>query len=211
MAFRPSSRRRQLLNAEQLAKAKEYAQSTINAPRDAHATLLFKPSRGRLRLLERLLAPVSLKPTPALGSGTNWLYFVDPPVYGSGSLLPSGSPRRISLSLALSGLGILPDAFSNRVWAGGKLTWALGPRPRRIEISRDWLRVVEGVDSIAARDLDGDAPMFKLKRRLWYRLNLRDSAPMLVEERTHAFMPEGIPRKVRPGARIRVVDPPSDV
>ncbi|KZV87584.1 hypothetical protein EXIGLDRAFT_752155 [Exidia glandulosa HHB12029] len=101
------------------------------------------------------------------------------------------------MSLANGGLAILPDAFSNRVWAGGKLTWYLGPRPRRKDIAHDLVRITENVESLEPRNLAGDKPMFKLTRRFVYRVNVEDSPPLLVEERTHAFMPEGIPRRVR--------------
>ncbi|EJD47264.1 hypothetical protein AURDEDRAFT_184092 [Auricularia subglabra TFB-10046 SS5] len=205
MAFRPTGCRLQRLSTSQLAEAREYAASIPQMPLERRTTMILRPSRVRTRILEHLLNPLSAKPVSTLGSGIHWLFHVDPPDTGSWSLLPSGSPRRVSMSLSHYGLGVLPSAFTDRVWAGGKLTWSLGPRRRRREFVQQF-RITEGVDELSTKDLGGERPMFKLHRRFSYAINCRGYRPLLVEERIHAFMPEvqGVSRRVRPVENLPV-------
>jgi len=197
MAFRSTCRRLQRLSGDQLREAQEYAQAIEQQNFLTRVISVHRPSRQRISTLYHLLSRVSYKPTVALGSGTHFAYYVDARNIGAHAVMKNGSPRRVSLALVPAGLSTLPEAFSKRVWAGGKLTYGLGPRNWANECCNLQLRVSQMVKSMRVKALDSDRPSISMNRVFAYGSNAPHSLPRLVEERMHVFMTPDHPRETR--------------
>ncbi|KAH7103859.1 hypothetical protein BKA62DRAFT_694870 [Auriculariales sp. MPI-PUGE-AT-0066] len=198
MAFRSTCRRMQQLTVQQLEEAEAYAHAVAHNQSLPQVISIHRPSRQRIRTLHHLLARVSYKPTPAFGSGTNWSYFIDARNTGAYAVMPSGSPRRVSLALVSAGLATLPSAFTRRVWAGGKLTYSLAPRQTAAEACAQEVRISQTVSALQIKSLHSERPSVRMTRRIVYGFNnLPGLQPRLVEDRTHVFTTPQHPREVR--------------